>query len=932
MADEKAEASVRLLELVQKFLVETHPAGARTAKLDSHLERDLGLDSLARVELLLRAKDELKIDVPDEAITEVVEVGDLLRYISRGVVVHGAAAIDRIVHARESTYPAQAKTMVEVLDWHADRHPEQVYAVIYGEHDREEVLTYGAFRAEARAVARGLLAAGVTRGQTVALMLPTGREYLASFFGVLMACAVPVPIYPPVRLAQVEEHLKRHSRILTNAASVLIITVPQAKPLAMLLRAAVPSLNDIVTEPELVARAGDQPLPSPVETDLAFIQYTSGSTGEPKGVALTHANLLVNVRAMGRRLEVSSEDVFVSWLPLYHDMGLIGACMGSLIFGMLFVLMSPLAFLSDPARWLRAISRHGGTLSGGPNFAYELVAARVPEEQLAGLDLSSWRVAFNGAEPVNLATMEKFSARFAGIGFRRESLQAVYGLAESSLGVTFPKTGTGTRVDTIDAEAFASRRRAEAVAAGSPGALGIPSCGHALHGHDIRIVDERGVELPERHVGTLEFRGPSVMQGYYGNPEATARVLRNGWCSSGDYAYMASGAVYITGREKDVIIRGGRNVYPYDIEQAVGSVPGIRKGCVAVFGVPDLAQGTEKLVVLAETRESDAAARDRLLSSVNQAAIEVTGLPPDEVVLAPPHTVLKTSSGKIRRSACRDVYLSGAIGRGGAPLFVQLARVTLSVLLQRGRRLLGGIAHYLYGVWCWLVLATVLLPLWIVGMALPRPGLMRPLTKGVARALLLLMGLDVKVSGLEHLPAGPYALVVNHTSFLDVVVLLAFLPSDSRAHFVAKREFAGPWWIRRLFEGEGVLFVERQESRQLAEDAQALVDLLGRGESVIIFPEGLLDRATGLRAFRSGVFIAAAKTGTPVVPAGLRGLRTVLRDGVWWPRHGPVALEIGAALRAEGPDWAAAARLRDAARREVLRMCAEPDIGALLQQ
>ncbi len=932
MSDQTADAPARLLQLVQKFLEETHPSGARTAKLDSHLERDLGLDSLARVELLLRAKDELNIEATDEAIAEIEQVGDLLRYISRGTVVHGVAAVDRIVHAREATYPAQAKTMVEVLDWHADRHPEQVYAVIYGEQDREEELTYGAFRDEARAVARGLIASGVQRGQTVALMLPTGREYLASFFGVLIACAVPVPIYPPVRLAQVEEHLKRHSRILANAASVLIITVPQAKPLAMLLRAAVPSLTDIVTEPELVARAGNQVLSTPVETDLAFIQYTSGSTGEPKGVALTHANLLVNVRAMGRRLEVSSEDVFVSWLPLHHDMGLIGACMGSLIFGMLFVLMSPLAFLSDPARWLRAISRHGGTLSGGPNFAYELVAARVQDAQLEGLDLSTWRVAFNGAEPVNIDTMRKFSTRFASIGFRETSLQAVYGLAESSLGVAFPTINTGTRVDCIDAEAFASWRRAEAVPPDTPGALRIPACGHSLHGHEIRVVDEHGVELPERHVGTLEFKGPSVMQGYYGNPEATARVLRDGWCNSGDFAYMVAGSIYITGREKDVIIRGGRNVYPYDIEQAVGNVPGVRKGCVAVFGVPDSVQGTEKLVVLAETREADASAREALRSLVNQAAIEVTGLPPDEVVFAPPHTVLKTSSGKIRRSACREVYLSGAIGRGGAPLFVQLARVTLSVLGQRAFRLLQSFGHRCYGLWSWLVLATLLLPLWLVGMLLPYPALMRPLSKLVARSLLALMGLDVKVSGLDRLPRGPHALVANHTSFLDAVVLLAFLPADTRSHFVAKREFAGPWWIRRLFEGEGVVFVERQEAKQLAEDAEAIVALLGRGESVIIFPEGSLERVTGLRPFRTGVFIATAKSGTPVATVGLRGLRTVLRDGVWWPRHGKVEMEFGAVLKPAGADWAAAARLRDAARTEVLRLSGEPDLGSLPQQ
>ena len=922
----QSDPAARLLELVQKFLRETHPSGARAATLESHLERDLGLDSLARVELLLRVKDELHITVPDQAVTEVELVGDLLRFAGAVAAAHAAAETARVFHAREAAYPSQAQTLVEVLDWHAERHPQQVYAVIYGEQDKEEELTFGALRDEARAVARGLIAGGVQPKQTVALMLPTGREYLATFFGVLMACAVPVPIYPPVRLAQVEEHLKRHSRILANAGSVVIVTVPQAKPLAMLLRAAVPSLKEIVTEPDLVARAGAQPLPVPAPQDLAFIQYTYGSTGEPKGVALTHANLVANVRVMGRALKVTSEDVFVSWLPLYHDMGLIGACMGSLVFGMLFVLMSPLAFLSEPVRWLRAISRHGGTLSGGPNFAYELAAARIADTQLEGLDLSTWRVAFNGAEPVNPATMERFAARYASRGFRRTSLAAVYGLAESSLGVAFPPLDRGPLVDHVDAEIFSAEARAQPVAPGTPNATQIPACGQALHGHEIRVVDALGAELPDRHVGRLQFKGPSVMQGYYGKPEATAAVLKDGWCDSGDYAYMEGPEIYITGREKDLIIRGGRNIYPYDIEQAVGDLAGVRKGCVAVFGVPDAAHGTERLVVLAETREKDAAAREALRASVNQAAIEVSGLPPDEVVLAPPHTVLKTSSGKIRRLACREVYLSGTIGRGGAPLAVQLARVTLSVFGQRALSLAKGLAQRVYGAWCWFALATLIVPLWLLVVLLPLPSLMRPLTKAVARLLLALMGLGTRTAGLDKLPAGTCALVVNHTSFLDAVVLAAYLPANPRSHFVAKRDYAGPWWIRRFFSGIGVLFVERREAKQLAEDADAMVALLARGEGVIVFPEGGLERVAGLRPFHSGVFIAAAKAGVPVATAGLRGLRAVLRDGTWLPRPGSVELEIGKVIQPDGADWAAAARLRDAARAEVLRLCGEPDL------
>ena len=319
-----------------------------------------------------------------------------------------------------------------------------------------------------------------------------------------------------------------------------------------------------------------------------MLQYTSGSTGNPKGVVLTHANLLVNIRAMGRALRVTPADVFVSWLPLYHDMGLIGAWMGSLTYGFKYPVMSPLTFLARPERWLRSIHRHGGTLSGGPNFCYELCLRRIQDADIEGLDLSTWRFAFNGAEPVSPETMERvhpalralrLQARGDGAGLRAGGSDARRRLSAARARAQARPRGQ---------EPVHERRARRAGAAGACGRAR-PSSRAAMPipGHQIRIVDASGRELPERAEGHIQFSGPSVTSGYYRNPEATRKLLHGEWMDTDDYGYVAEGDIYITGRIKDTIIRAGRNIHPYELEEAVGNLDGVRKGCVAVFGSRD---------------------------------------------------------------------------------------------------------------------------------------------------------------------------------------------------------------------------------------------------------------------------------------------------------------------------------------------------------
>ena len=360
---------------------------------------------------------------------------------------------------------------------------------------------------------------------------------------------------------------------------------------------------------------------------------------------------------MGAALKVDSTDVFVSWLPLYHDMGLIGAWLGSMYHAVKFVVMSPLTFLARPERWLWAIQRHGGTLSAAPNFAYDLCVKRIDKQDIEGLDLHSWRIAANGAEPVMAATIEAYCDRFKQYGFKPEALKPVYGLAECSVGLAFPPLEGAATIDRIDRDQFTLYGE-ERPAGEAANPLSFVACGRPLPGHEIRIVDEVGRELPEGREGRLQFRGPSTTRGYYRNREATENLFDDDWLESGDLAYTRHGDIFITGRRKDLIIKAGRNIYAQEIERAVGEIEGVRMGCVAVFGVHDAAAGTENLVVMAETRVKRSDRLQELRSKVESVTLDVVGSPADDVTLVPPQTVLKTSSGKIRRVACRMAYES----------------------------------------------------------------------------------------------------------------------------------------------------------------------------------------------------------------------------------------------------------------------------------
>ncbi|HET7798039.1 MAG TPA: AMP-binding protein, partial [Nevskia sp.] len=683
--------------------------------------------------------------------------------------------------------------------------------------------------------------------------------------------------------------------------------------MARLLQAQVACLHAVVTADELAVAGQQVPDYTLQPGQVALLQYTSGSTANPKGVVLTHANLLANIRAMGQAAQVGSTDVFVSWLPLYHDMGLIGAWLGSLYYAMTLVVMSPLTFLARPERWLWAIHKYRGTFSASPNFGYELCMRKIPDAALEGLDLSGWRWAFNGAEPVSPDTLANFARRFERYGLRRESLAPVYGLAECSVGLAFPPPLRGPLVDRIKRDSFTRSGRAEPASDDEKDALRFVACGRPLPGHQIRIVDATGREVSERVEGRLEFKGPSTTSGYFRNAEQNRLLFHEDWLDSGDYAYFAEGDVYLTGRAKDIVIRAGRNIYPHELEEAVGNLDGVRRGCVAVFGSPDPVTGTERLIVMAETRETGAQKREELRSRINALTLDTLGTPADDIVLAPMHGVLKTSSGKIRRAACRELYEKGTAPERA--VWWQVVRLVWAGLLPELRRGIRVAADQLYAAYVW-SLFWVLAPLaWLAATLLPRSVLSWAASGVMARLYARLTGTPLAVDELENLPATPCVIAANHASYLDGIVMVAALPIEGRQYgFVAKKELLNKFFPRVFLRHIGTDFVERFDPQQGAADVQLVAASLRAGRSPVFFPEGTFDRKPGLLPFRMGAFVVATEAGVPVVPVVIRGTRSMLRSGHWFPRRGAISITLCTPIHPDGNDWAAAIRLRDETR------------------
>lgn len=911
-----------LLALIREFIAEIKADRALSPiTVDSSLDRDLGIDSLGRVELFLRIEKRFEVSLPESLMAQAETIKDIIKGIKNSNPEKKVFSREFAAALEESRFdPSSANTLTEILLRHAAVDPNRPHIYLMDEKGEEIIIRYGDLLEGARKVAAGLVELGIKKDDTVALMLPTCKEFFFAFFGILFAGGVPVPIYPPVRPDKIEEYALREAGILNNAEVRVLITFSQVEALSRLLRVFIKSLNAVTTVDMLMASKHRVPNVSHTADDAAMIQYTSGSTSAPKGVLLTHANLLANIRSVSKAANITTRDVGVSWLPLYHDMGLIGAWFSTLYMGFPLTLMSPMTFLARPERWLWAIHYHRGTLSAGPNFAYELCIRRIKDEDIIGLDLSSWRLAFNGAEAINPRTLERFTKKFEPYGFKADTFYPVYGLAENSVAVSFPPIRRKPIIDVIQRDAFDKKQKAIPASLEDHNVLEFVCCGVPIPDHDVRIVDDKGQEVAERVVGNLQFTGPSAMRGYYRNPEATQAIYRDGWWDSGDFAYMANGEIYITGRKKDLIIKAGRNLYPQEIEESASQVTGVRRGCSVAFGVNDPKVGTEKLVVVAETAETKPAIRDAIVKEVIDKISLVVGVPPDEVVLVPPRTIPKTSSGKLQRAATKKMYMEGKLIKPGVPFWLQITRLTIKGAFIRSYRFLAKVGRVIYSGYVAALMVLYLPFLWAI-LLLPKQ-MAKSTFRMLIKSLLLLSGTRIKINNKQNLlKYEKMVYVSNHASYADSLILFAILPT--KVIFIGKRELTSWPLVGKIFKKFDYLTVDRMDFSKNISDIQEIENQVKSGHSILLFPEGTFTYATGLRPFKMGAFKLAADTESPICPISLNGTRTFLRGENPLLSPTKISVTVGEPIVPQSKEWSEVIKLHTLVRAEIAKHCGE---------
>lgn len=539
-----------------------------------------------------------------------------------------------------------------------------------GADTKERFYSYDAIEKEAHRRAAHFAALGLKKGDRLAIVVPEGHEFVLSFVGACVAGVIPVPIFPRASFKGLDGYVDTVAHICKGSGAQYLLTMEATKPFVEKVLERDSGITKLLYTESIFE--GPTPAFTPPKVDpedICFLQFTSGSTSRPKGVVVTHANLVANSQAFlgPAGLGMVEEDMAVSWLPLFHDMGLIGFILGPLICNVCSVLLPTSTFARGPRIWLETLHKFHGTVTYAPNFAYALATKRVRDRDLAELDLSHVRIAGCGAEPIQAQTMRDFVARLAPVGFKETMLLPSYGMAEGTLAITFHPRGTPLVTDIVDHDAM-KKGQATPVPRGTPKSLELVACGVPFPGHEVLVVDEDGKALPERRVGQIVTRGPSVTQSYYNNPEATAEGWKNGWLQTGDLGYYANGALFICGRIKDLIIINGANYYPQDIEWALGEMDGVRRGNVIAFSVQ--AEGTEQLVIAAEANSGDV---ERLKKQIPERVYELTGLSTGYVAIVGVGGLPKTSSGKVQRRKTKQLYEdnllaehgTGRVGDGG---------------------------------------------------------------------------------------------------------------------------------------------------------------------------------------------------------------------------------------------------------------------------
>ncbi|MCG8422277.1 MAG: fatty acyl-AMP ligase [Proteobacteria bacterium] len=543
------------------------------------------------------------------------------------------------------------ETINEIFDDTAARYPATSCSFPL---DKTEV-SMESLVAESRRYAAGLAEQGIAKGDLVGLLFPTSIEFMYAFFGLLRLGAVPTALPLPASAADLATFGQRVQRIIDDGGVRHVLIHKRFAPLA----AAPPRGVHMVAFDEQLAAADNTNGFDVRGDDLAFVQYTSGSTSAPKGVALRHANIAAGLRAIRESSRLGPSDRLMQWLPLYHDMGLFGM-LAALSSGAPVHVWPPTSFIRKPRQWLQEFSKVRATLYTGPNFSYEYLLRAFSDKDLDGLELSNWRLAYNGAEHINHESTRRFIEFFGRCGFRAEAMFPVYGLAEATLAVSFPVPGRPPRTQWVERDLLANQGHAKPCERDHPDARPLVSVGNPVLDHEVRICDRDGRVLPEQQAGEIQIRGPAVMRGYLNQPEATEATFQDGWLKTGDLGYFSEGELYITGRQKEFIIVNGQNYYPQDVEDIAREVPGVyRNRCIAVALY---SEGDERMGVLAETDLSDDEELAALASSIQQTILHKLSISNVDVHLVARRTIKRTTSGKYQRILMARHLLDNELG------------------------------------------------------------------------------------------------------------------------------------------------------------------------------------------------------------------------------------------------------------------------------
>ena len=553
-------------------------------------------------------------------------------------------------------------TFADVLKEFYEREPDRVSLTLQHPGQPDFPITYRELVERSNDYAAAYARAGIQPGEVIILILQHGRELVYSFWGAVLLGAIPSMMPFLTEKLSPERYRADLAALFLHGKPTGIVTYPEFESdVKMLVAESENSIREIFITDRIPRQEeldfSSLPGTKQNEHDIVLLQHSSGSTGLQKGVALSHRAIFNHLDAYGESIRLQKEDVIVSWLPLYHDMGLIACFLMPILRGVHVVQMSPFDWVRAPYRMLQAISAYRGTLTWVPNFAYNFCAQKIRDRDLEGVDPSSWRVSVNTSEPVKFKSHQMFYERFKSYGLRLETLQTSYGMAENVFAATQNDPSKLPYVEDIDREAFTSDKIARPAFDGRP-SIQMMSCGKPIPNTIMRVVDNKGHDVPERHIGEIVLKSNCMLNEYYNRPDITKKAfLPGGWYMSGDYGYMYNGEFFIAGRKKDMIIVGGKNVYPQDLEVLACEVPGVHPGRTVAFGLFDESQGTEEVVIIAEVDTNDEAEHERVADEIRKHVTKNSAIAMRHVRVVGPKWVLKTSSGKVARTANKEKFI-----------------------------------------------------------------------------------------------------------------------------------------------------------------------------------------------------------------------------------------------------------------------------------